>query len=38
MDNFAALVARKNDDRIECAVESLNESDLPAGDVTIRVA
>ena len=38
MDNFAALVARKNDDRIECAVENLNESDLPAGDVTIRVA
>ena len=38
MDNFTALVARKNDDRIDCAVETLNESDLPAGDVTIRVA
>src|SRR6476659_8120311 len=38
MDNFAALVARKNDDRIDCAVESLAESDLPAGEVTIRVA
>ena len=38
MDNFAALVARKNDDRIECAVETLDESDLPPGDVTIRVA
>ena len=38
MDNFAALVARKNDDRIECAVETLDESDLPPGEVTIRVA
>ena len=38
MDNFAALVARKNDDRIECAVETLEESELPPGEVTIRVA
>jgi acrylyl-CoA reductase (NADPH) len=38
MDNFTALVARKNDDRIDCAVETLNESDLPPGEVTIRVA
>jgi acrylyl-CoA reductase (NADPH) len=38
MDSFAALVARKNDDRIDCAVETLDESDLPPGDVTIRVA
>jgi acrylyl-CoA reductase (NADPH) len=38
MDNFQALVARKNDDRIECAVETMEESDLPAGEVTIRVA
>ncbi len=38
MDNFAALVARKNDDRIDCAVETLAESDLPPGEVTIRVA
>ncbi len=38
MDNFAALVARKNDDRIECAVETLEESALPPGEVTIRVA
>ncbi len=38
MDNFAALVARKYDDRIDCAVEHLTESDLPDGDVTIRVA
>ena len=38
MDNFKALVARKNDDRIDCAVETLQESDLPPGEVTIRVA
>src|SRR6476660_7261810 len=38
MENFQALVARKNDDRIDCAVETMSESDLPAGDVTIRVA
>jgi acrylyl-CoA reductase (NADPH) len=38
MDNFQALVARKNDDRIDCAVEALAESDLPPGEVTIRVA
>src|SRR5829696_673857 len=38
MDSFAALVARKNDDRIDCGVETLDESDLPPGDVTIRVA
>src|SRR6478609_2688865 len=38
MDNFAALVARKNDDRIECAVETLEESDLPPGEVTVQVA
>lgn len=37
-DDFSALVARKNDDRIDCAVETLAESDLPPGDVTIRVA
>ncbi len=38
MDNFQALVARKNDDRIDCAVETLQESHLPPGEVTIRVA
>jgi putative YhdH/YhfP family quinone oxidoreductase len=38
METFAALVARKNDDRIDCAVETLEESDLPPGEVTIRVA
>jgi putative YhdH/YhfP family quinone oxidoreductase len=37
MDNFQALVARQNDDRIEAAVETLEESDLPPGEVTIRV-
>lgn len=37
MDNFQALVARKTDDRIDCAVETLTESDLPPGEVTIRV-
>ena len=38
MDNFQALVARKHDDRIDCAVETMAESDLPPGEVTIRVA
>ena len=38
METFAALVARKNDDRIDCAVETMAESDLPPGEVTIRVA
>jgi acrylyl-CoA reductase (NADPH) len=38
MDSFQALVARKNDDRIDCAVETLEESDLPPGEVTVRVA
>src|SRR6201990_94904 len=38
MDNFQAIVARKNDDRIDCTVETLKESDLPPGEVTIRVA
>ncbi|OBA94019.1 quinone oxidoreductase [Mycobacteriaceae bacterium 1482268.1] len=38
MDNFTALVARKNDDRIDCAVETLAESDVPPGEVTVRVA
>jgi acrylyl-CoA reductase (NADPH) len=37
MDKFQALVARQNDDRIEAAVETLEESELPPGDVTIRV-
>lgn len=37
MDKFYALVARQNDDRIEAAVETLEESELPPGEVTIRV-
>jgi acrylyl-CoA reductase (NADPH) len=37
MDNFQALVARQDDDRIEAAVETLEESELPSGEVTIRV-
>ena len=37
MDKFQALVARQNDDRIEAAVETLEESELPPGEVTIRV-
>ncbi len=37
MDKFHALVARQNDDRIDAAIETLEESDLPPGEVTIRV-
>ena len=37
MDTFQALVARQDDDRIEASVETLQESDLPPGEVTIRV-
>jgi acrylyl-CoA reductase (NADPH) len=37
MDTFQALVARRDDDRIEASVETLQESDLPPGEVTIRV-
>ncbi|MGV9796422.1 oxidoreductase [Mycobacterium sp. NPDC003449] len=37
MDTFRALVARQHDDRIEATVETLDESALPPGDVTIRV-
>ncbi len=38
METFAALVARRNDDRIDCAVETMEESELPPGEVTVRVA
>lgn len=38
MDDFQALVARQDGARIEAAVETLGESDLPPGEVTIRVA
>lgn len=37
MESFQALVARQVDDRIEAAVETLDESGLPPGDVTVRV-
>ncbi|MEE6176162.1 acrylyl-CoA reductase family protein [Mycobacterium sp. 050134] len=37
MDTFQALVARQGGDRITAAVETLSHSDLPPGDVTIRV-
>jgi acrylyl-CoA reductase (NADPH) len=37
MDKFQALVARRDGDRIETAVETLEKSDLPPGEVTIRV-
>lgn len=38
MDDFRALVARQDGDRITATVETLTESDLPPGEVTIRVA
>lgn len=38
MDDFQALVARQHDDRIDAAVETLTDADLPPGEVTIRVA
>lgn len=38
MDSFNALVARQDGDRITTSVETLSESDLPPGDVTIQVA
>ena len=37
MDTFHALVARQDGDRITASVETLSQSDLPPGDVTIRV-
>ncbi|KKC05425.1 alcohol dehydrogenase catalytic domain-containing protein, partial [Mycobacterium nebraskense] len=37
MDTFQALVAREDGDRITASVETLSHSDLPPGDVTIRV-
>jgi putative YhdH/YhfP family quinone oxidoreductase len=37
MDTFQALVARQDEDRITTSVETLNRSDLPPGEVTIRV-
>src|SRR6201992_3276584 len=37
MDTFRALVARQDGDRITASVETLSPSDLPRGEVTIRV-
>lgn len=37
MDTFHALVARQDGDQITASVETLGPSELPPGDVTIRV-
>ncbi|WP_396899416.1 oxidoreductase [Mycolicibacterium sp.] len=37
MESFQALMARQGDDGIDVTVETLEESSLPAGDVTVRV-
>ena len=37
MDTFQALVARQDGERITASVETLRPSDLPPGEVTIRV-
>jgi acrylyl-CoA reductase (NADPH) len=37
MDTFQALLARQDGDRITASVETLTPSDLPPGEVTIRV-
>ncbi|OBJ99627.1 quinone oxidoreductase [Mycolicibacterium fortuitum] len=37
MESFQALVARTDDDGIVAAVETLQSSELPAGEVTVRV-
>ena len=38
MDSFRALLARQDGDEITAAIETLDPTDLPPGDVTIRVA
>ena len=38
MDTFQALVARQDGDEITASVETLSPSDLPPGEVTIKVA
>ncbi|WP_396922993.1 oxidoreductase [Mycolicibacterium sp.] len=37
MESFQALMARQGDDGIDVTVETLEESSLPPGDVTVRV-
>ncbi|WP_396935367.1 oxidoreductase [Mycolicibacterium sp.] len=37
MESFQALMARQDDDGIDVTVETLEESSLPPGDVTVRV-
>ena len=37
MDTFLALVARQDGDQITTSVETLRQSDLPPGEVTIKV-
>ena len=37
MDTFQALVARQDGDQLTASVETLDKSELPPGDVTIRV-
>ncbi|BBX35734.1 alcohol dehydrogenase [Mycolicibacterium mageritense DSM 44476 = CIP 104973] len=37
MESFQALVARQDDDGIDVTVETLEESSLPPGEVTVRV-
>jgi acrylyl-CoA reductase (NADPH) len=37
MDMFQALVARQDGDRITASVETLGASDLPPGEVAVRV-
>ncbi|KAA0108911.1 oxidoreductase [Mycolicibacterium sp. P1-5] len=38
MDSYKALLARQDGDRITASVETLAASELPPGDITIRVA
>ncbi|AKK26773.1 oxidoreductase [Mycobacterium sp. EPa45] len=38
MDSYKALLARQDGDQITASVETMDASDLPPGDVTIRVA
>ncbi len=38
MDSYQALLARQDGDQITASIETLDASELPPGDVTIRVA